>query len=99
MEIKLRNIREALKGFNETYERAVKPLILSGDYTKAEFVMRELVGNMECCYEQILYEIHTGGNYFAAAKNLLRKIESGDVRERDILEFEAFVAQSKMPKK
>jgi len=98
MEIKMRNIRAALKGFNETYERTVKPSILSGDYVKAEFVMQELVGNMESFYEQIFSEIHTGGNYVSSAKNLLGKIKSRNVTERDFLEFEAFIAQSEMPK-
>jgi hypothetical protein len=92
------DLHKLVLSLNEIYFSEVKPGVLNRDYGSA------LAGihTMKCYVDTLKYElvdnIHSGWGYSLEVQILFDKIKNESVGNRDLERFEAFAAQTRLPK-
>lgn len=92
------NIEDFVDEQNKRYKNLVKPLIERKDYRAAYGEMLDIYWILDSRRREVSM-VHAGMNYIGAAQALCNRLEKGDDCKNAILNFEAFAAQTKLPKR
>ena len=94
------DIHEFVKNAREAYTNKIKPLIDRREYHRAYMDMANLVDVMTMRKEEMYVHIHMAPSFSVSARTLRDKLLGGNPVEieESVKEFEAYSAQTKLPK-
>ncbi len=95
-------IQQEVGKLSDHYRKVVRPMIDEGQYMMAYLEFGNVVFAMESRRQELIFEVHCGLSYIAAARVLEERLETAtsfsDVRSA-VETFEAYAAQIRLPKR
>ena len=93
------NSRELVDDLRRRYAETIKPRIQAGNYFRAYVELDKIIPLLRISKDDIIADLHCGLACISAAEKLYRELGEGEPSKETIEEFEAFSAQTQLPRR